>query len=153
SALARGIGEAIGNAYNRRDGGHIQDNTATLLLHYRYHRMQNIIGTFDIDPDNPIEIIFRSMLQVADMCNTGIVNQDIDRTDGVDDIADILLRTYIAPMDRCLPARIVDGFSQFFRCCGIQFEDMHDCSLLSEPLANRPANTTPPSGNNCCLAS
>src|SRR5690554_4735737 len=93
------------------------------------------------------------MFKVTHMCNTCVVNEYIGQTDGVDDITDVVLFAYVTCVDRCMTASIADCSREFVRCCGVQLEDMDGCPFLSKPPANRSANTTTSSGNNCCLTS
>ena len=78
SAFTGGIGKTVRQAGHGGDGGHIQNDSATLLLHGFDDGADTEINTAHIDAHYPIEVVVRGTAGRAHMGHTSGIDKDMD---------------------------------------------------------------------------
>ena len=93
-AFAHAVCKAVGESGESGNGREIQNHTAAGSFHRIENRVHAVVHAFHVDAVNAIELVFRRVLQLPDMGDTGIVHEDIYGAcsrNSPEDILDLLL--------------------------------------------------------------
>ena len=85
-AFGHRIRETLGHADQRDDGGHVQNDAAALPNHHRHRRPAAQVHALDVHAVQPVEILFRRLLDGADVRDASIIDQDVDPPVFLDDV-------------------------------------------------------------------
>ena len=92
--LAHGVREAIGQSGGGGDRSEIQDDSSAARLHVIDDRVHAVINALYVDAEDALEIFFAGSFELADVRNSRIVHEDMDRIAGpnlAEHIFDLLL--------------------------------------------------------------
>jgi hypothetical protein len=112
--------------------------------------MDTVIKAFYIDPKYTIKIGFGRVLRIANVRDSGIIDENVDAMlpENVSEPGDdFSLIAHIAAMRGRGPAGAGDFCRYSFGILGADINDVHCGAIGREFLCNRPANSTPAAGN------
>src|SRR5438874_3514714 len=152
--FAHGVGKAIGKSCRAGNRSQVQDHSFAPGLHVLDAAEHTVVNALHIHLEDTVKLFFSGIFQFADVCDTGVVHQNIDwlkLRDLVEDALDFCANTYIAGMRLRLTTCVANFRSDAFRVAAVHINDMHAGSMSGEDLRDRAANAASAAGDNCHL--